>query len=127
MAEAFHKVYGMVAEPLVLTDGDFTTIEKLAAEYRSWAYLFGTPLPFTFQCESRFDWGSVQLQLEAKDGIIGGAKVYTDAMDWALPQAVENALLGCRFETAAMQKALQTLPDKVVYKDLCQLLAEQVL
>ena len=127
MAEAFHKVYGMVAEPLVLTDGDFTTIEKLAAEYSSWEYLFGTPLPFTFQCESRFDWGSMQLQLEAKDGIIGGAKVYTDAMDWALPQAVEKALLGCRFETVAMQKALQTLPDKVVYKDLCQLLAEQVL
>ena len=127
MAEAFHKVYGMVAEPLVLTDGDFTTIEKVATEYSSWEYLFGTPLPFTFQCESRFDWGSIQLQLEAKDGIIRGAKVYTDAMDWALPQAVENALLGCRFETAAMQEALQILPDKVVCKDLCQLLAEQVL
>ena len=127
MVEAFSKVYGMAAEPLELTDKDFAEIEKVRAEYASWEYLFGTPLPFTFQCESRFDWGYIHLQLEAKDGIIRGAKVYTDAMDWALPQAVENALLGCRFETAAMQNALQALQDKIVCEDLCRLLAEQVL
>ncbi len=127
MAEAFQKVYGMTAEPLTLTDADFAEIDKLKAEYGSWEYLFGTPLPFTFQCEARFDWGYIHLQLEAKDGIIRGVKVYSDAMDWALPQAVENALLSCRFETAAMQKALRALQDKAVCNDLCQLLAEQVL
>ena len=127
MAEAFNKVYGFTAEPLVLTDTDFAEIDKVTAEYSSWEYLFGSPLPFTFQCEARFDWGHIQLQLDAKDGIICGAKVYSDAMDWALPHSVESALLGCRFETAAMQKALQILPDNIVYQDLCQLLAEQVL
>lgn len=128
MAEAFSKVYGMIAEPLVLTDTDFAEIEKVTAEYASWEYLFGTPLPFTFQCETRFDWGYVQLQLEAKDGIIHGAKVYTDAMDWALPQAAENALTGCRFETAAMQQALRSnLQEETICNDLCQFLADQSL
>ena len=127
MAQAFNEVYGMAAEPLTLNGADFAEINKIAAEYGSWEYLYGTPLPFTFECEARFDWGYIHLQLEAKDGIIRGAKVYTDAMDWALPQAVENALMGCRFETAAMQKALQNLHDKSVCKDLCQLLAEQAL
>ena len=128
MAEAFNKVYGMVAEPLALTDADFAAIEKLKGEYGSWEYLYGTPLPFTFQCESRFDWGYIQLQLEAKDGIIRGVKVYTDAMDWSLPQAVETALLNCRFEASAMQKALtDTLQDIPACKDLCHLLAAQSL
>lgn len=127
MSQAFNKVYGMVAEPLTLTEADFHTIENLKEEYASWEYLYGTPLPFTFECESRFDWGYIHLQLEAKDGIIRGAKVYTDAMDWAFPQAVENALLSCRFETAAMQKALHNLHDKSIVEDLCRLLAKQVL
>ena len=128
MIEAFSKVYGLVAEPLTLTDGDFAEIDKLKNEYSSWEYLFGAPLPFTFQCEARFDWGYIQMQLEAKDGIVRGAKVYSDAMDWALPQAVEKALIGCRFETASMQTALRdTLRDNAVCEDLCQLLAEQVL
>lgn len=127
MAEAFQQVYGLSAEPLTLTDADFAEIDKLKAEYSSWEYLFGTPLPFSFQCEARFDWGHMQLQLDAKDGIIRSAKIYTDAMDWNLPNAVESALTGCRFETAAMQKALTALQDNTVYKDLCQLLAEQIL
>jgi len=128
MAEAFSKVYGMVAEPLTLTHGDFAEIDKLKDTYSSWEYLYGAPLPFTFQCEARFDWGYIQMQLEAKDGIVRGAKVYSDAMDWALPQAVENILLGCRFETATMQQALRnTLQDKVACEDICQLLAEQSL
>lgn len=128
MAEAFCKVYGMVAEPLTLTDADFNTIEKVTEEYASWEYLYGTPLPFTFECEARFDWGYIQLQLEAKDGIIRNTKVYSDAMDWALPQTVEKALIGCRFETSAMQKVLRdTLPDEVVCNDLCKMLAEQAL
>lgn len=128
MIEAFNQVYGMIAEPLTLTDGDFAEINKLKEEYSSWEYLYGTPLPFTFACEARFDWGYVQLQLEAKEGIIRGAKVYTDAMDWVLPETLEMALLGCRFETTTMQKALQNaLNDKTVCEDLCSLLADQVL
>ena len=128
MAEAFNKVYGMVAEPLCLTDADFAEIEKVKTEYSSWEYLFGTPLPFSFQCEARFDWGHIQLQLDAKDGIIVSAKVYSDSMDWDLPSTVENALTGCRFETAAMQKALQqSLQNKDICADLCQMLAQQSL
>ncbi|MBQ8881147.1 MAG: lipoate--protein ligase [Oscillospiraceae bacterium] len=128
MTEAFTKVYGLESNVLILTEKDYSKIDKLQAEFSSWEYLFGTPLPFTFQCEAHFSWGHIHLQISAKEGIINGAKVFTDAMDWALPQAVENALLGCRFETAAMQRALaDALSDKVICKDLCQMLIEQSL
>lgn len=128
MCQAFSKVYGIPAEALILDNRDFAEIDKLKDVYSSWEYLFGTPLPFTFQCEARFDWGHIQLQLDAKDGMIGGAKVYSDAMDWTLPQAMEQALVGCRFETAAMQQALaDAIQDKGICDDLCHMLKEQVL
>lgn len=128
MKEAFCRVYGLDAEPLPLSQEDTTEIARLAAEYGSWEYLFGAPLPFTFQCESHFSWGHIQLQLDAKEGIITSAKIYSDAMDWALPQLVEKALIGCRFETAAMQKALaEALQDETICNDLCQMLAQQAL
>ena len=128
MKEAFCQVYGMAAEPMVLTGEDRAEIARLAAEYGSWEYLYGTPLPFTFQCEARLTWGHIQLQLDARDGLITAVKVYSDAMDWALPKVMEHALLGCRFETAAMQKALAaTVRDETISNDLCQMLAEQVL
>lgn len=128
MTAAFSKVYGMDPKPLQLSDGDMAAVAQLREEYASWEYLFGTPLPFTFQCEAHFPWGHIQLQLSAKEGIITGAKVYSDAMDWQLPQTIENVLIGSRFETAAMQKALAgALQDADICKDLCQMLSEQSL
>jgi len=128
MKEAFCQVYGMAAEPIVLTDADRAEITRLGAQYSAWEYLYGTPLPFTFQCEGKFDWGYVLLQLDAKEGIIRGVRVYSDAMDWTLPQALEGVLIGCRFDTATMQRALTAATqDKAIANDLCRMLAEQAL
>jgi lipoate-protein ligase A len=128
MAAAFRKVYGLPAETVSLTQEDRAAIDSLRAEYSSWEYLYGTPLPFTFDCQSRFPWGSIQLQLQAKNGIITAAKVYSDAMDWQLPSAVEQALTGCRFCLTDMTQRLRAaLSDPQLTEDLCELLSEQEL
>lgn len=126
MEKAFAEVYGGDASVLELTEADLTEIAALKEKYSSWEYLFGTPLPFSFQCESHFPWGHVQLQLDAKNGIVTGAKVYSDSMDWTLPETVEQALMGCRFDTAQMQAALRkTSLEQAIRDDLCDMLAEQ--
>ena len=128
MAKAFAEVYGFDATRLELQEADWAEIAALKETYGSWDYLYGTPLPFSFQCEARYSWGHIQLQLDAKNGIVIGAKVYSDAMDWTLPEVIENALVGCRFDTAQMQATLKgTVADAVVQEDLCAMLAEQVL
>ena len=49
-------------------------------------------------------------------------------MDWTLPEVIENALVGCRFDTVQIQNALKgVVADSVVQEDLCAMLAEQVL
>ena len=128
MAKAFAEVYGGEAAVLELTDTDLAEVAALKEDYSSWEYLYGTPLPFSFACESHFPWGHIHLQLEAKKGIITGAKVYSDSMDWTLPDTIETVLTGCRFDTATIQAALKAaITDRVVCEDLCQMLAEQTL
>ena len=128
MAAAFSEIYGLHVEPVVLNSDDWKQIETTGAEYGSWEYLYGTPLPFSFSCEKRFDWGYVHLQLDVKDGIIRSAKLFSDAMDWALPEKMESALTGCRFETEAMVKALkQGNLTQAVYEDLQDFLLGQTL
>ena len=126
MRAAFCEIYGMDAKPVMLTDG--AAIEALQAEYGSWEHLYGSPLPFSFQCEDHFSWGHIQLQLYAKDGHITGAKVYSDSMDWTLAQILQTALTDCRFEAAAIQAAIEgTSLTPEVCRDLCQMIAEQAL
>jgi lipoate-protein ligase A len=121
MVKGFEEVYGLTAENITIPQDALAGIEETAKHNGSWDFLYGTPLPFTFSCEKKFDWGIFQLQLQAKNGIIQAVKVYSDAMDWTLPANIEQALTGCRFALGDMQAALQAYPD------LCELLAEQSL
>lgn len=126
MAAAFEEVYGCSAERICLTDEDLAVIDSLSKEYGSWEYLYGSPLPFTFECQTRFPWGGVHLQLEAKNGLIQSAKVYSDSMDWQLPAVMEAALTGCRFCAEDMTAALTAaITDSQTATDICGFIKEQ--
>lgn len=129
MNTAFAQVYGLSPAPMVLDDTALARIEEDARKNADWQWLFGSKLPFSFQCEARFSWGCFQLQLETDAGCIRTAKVYTDAMDWQLPESVEAALTGCRFGTEAMCLALSAAPGLTpeVRADLIALIREQEL
>ena len=128
MIDAFCKVYGMQANPFVLSNNDLAAIHSLRDEYASWDYIFGAPLSFTFQCDAHFDWGNIQLQLSAKDGIIQAVKFYSDSMDWTLSEIIQDTLIGCRFETNAMNDKLKkSALSTEISNGLCKLLEEQFL
>lgn len=114
---AFAEVYGL--EPQAMEAFAAEEVAALAAEYADWGYLYGTPLPLSLTCEGRFDWGSVQLQLEIKGGVIQAVRLYTDAMEHTLPEQLQAALTGIRFAAADLKKALSPL---LYGEDLLQLI-----
>ena len=80
-------------------------------------------LPFSFLFEDRFPWGSIQLQLDVRSGIIQAANVYSDAMDWSLAPKLEQALTGIPFTLRDLQEAVRrTILDAIVCRDLCDML-----
>ena len=128
MKQAFREIYDCPISTITLDEAALNSIAALQAKYGSWEYLYGSSHPFTFDAQTRFEWGQFQLQMEAKSGIITTAKVYTDSLDWNIAQNVEQALTGCRFETAAMENAvLSHLGNTRVCQDICNFLKEQQL
>ncbi len=128
MKQAFAAVYGAAPEPLPLSREDSEKILALAREYAGWEHLYGRPLPFSFQCERKFPWGHVQVQLDVQNGRIRSAKVYSDAMDWHFAEEAEAALTGCRFRIADLQARIMAgVQDQQAAEDLCSLLAGQEL
>ena len=126
MAQAFSKVYGL---PYCVKELDLEA-DKIIEEDRntlsSWDWLFGSRLPFSFSCERKFDWGWIQLQLQVESGHVLHAQVYSDAMDWELPETIANSLKGCKFNLDALCAALRKgVSDLVIAEDLCRLMAEQ--
>ena len=119
-------MYGCKAAQVELTDENQLAIAETAKKYGSWEYLYGAALSFSFSCEGRYPWGGIQLELNAKQGLIEAVRVYSDAMDWTLPEIIEKALTGCRFTLPDMQAAIRAaVEDGEFATDICVLLSKQ--
>lgn len=106
MAEAFAKVYSLPLEQLPEEALNKPHIDSLRQRNGSWEWLYGQKIPFTFEWEDRFPWGSVQVALQVENGIVRQAKVYSDAMDWSLAPKLEQSLTGCRFTREALREGI---------------------
>lgn len=126
MEAAFGQVYGLPVEELDPASLDRAQIETLRARNGSREWLFGPRLPLSMECEGRFAWGGVQLQLQVEAGVVTAVRVYTDAMEWTLAREVEGALTGCPFATQALCRRLRETGTAHA-DDLCTLLEDQQL
>lgn len=119
LVHSFSQTYGLPVQPIWGQCLDTPRVEELTQRNRGWDWNYGQRLPFTLEREARFDWGSLQIQLQVENGIIRQAKAYSDAMDWALVPELETRLAGCRFEVHALARQLQGLSAA---EEICQML-----
>ncbi len=121
MADAFQKTYGHVAAKLDDSMLDMDAIEALRQRNAGWEWNYGPKMPFTVEFEDRFSWGGLQIQLSVESGVIRQAKVYSDAMDWALAPTLEAALTDCRFDVNEMAERIRRA-DTDVASDIISML-----
>lgn len=101
---AFQKVYGLYAQ---IKDIELNAdIKSLSQQYASKEYLYGVAIPFSVSCENRFDWGSIQLNLNVKKGTITDVQVFSDSMDHTVSDRIKTALIGCDFDKTAVKKVI---------------------
>ena len=130
---AFARVYG--SEPAMLDERimDTPTIERLSAFFQSPEWLYPEKLPYGFTVSERFPWGGVTVMLLPEGGVIRAAKIFTDAMEAALFNRLEQALTGCPFLisaiTARFEQCQSMLTDArllQVLGDLCTLICGRI-
>lgn len=110
MTAAFGEVYGLPVETMDGAAMDAAAVEKYRARNASHEWLYGKPLPLSFECEDRFEWGGVQLAMQVESGVVVGVKLYSDAMDARLAPEAERALAGSRFEPRELCARLAEAP-----------------
>ena len=127
LKEAFSKVYGGTATEVTFTEEDIYEIKKNEEALSQWQWRYGPKLPFSTSLEAHYSWGNIEIQLQVESGIVKNAYVFSDAMDWALPDAVQSALTGCRFVALDMCAALEkAIADPAISKDIQELITQQL-
>lgn len=125
LARSFCEICGLPLRILEESQLDTEKIQLLEQRSRSWEWNYGQKIPFSFECEERFDWGSVLVQLHIGGGIIQQAKIYSDSMDWSMIPVLEKHLTGCRFDPSAIQRQLANSPLPAA-ADISRLLLQSI-
>ena len=100
-AAAYSNFQGEI--PLLPQGGEF---DRLVAKYSSWQWRYGQTPQFAVTFETRFPWGGSVLALNLRQGRICEAKIFSDAMDADLVEAMATSLLGVPFTQSAMAQAV---------------------
>ena len=124
MIRAFSVVYGLPAQALSHDNAQFLSLPQVTQELKSWQWLYGPKLPFSVEWEKHFSWGNLQLQMNVSAGVVDAVQVFTDAMDWTLPQQIQSALIGCRFERQSISNALSSYLSQPMAEDIATLLSQ---
>ena len=121
---SFEDIYCL--KPTEIKEINEACIYALAEHYGSREYLYGNAFPFDVVCDGRLSFGSIEIQMQIKEGVITALKIYTDALDSELPQRIEQALVSCIFEPSYVREALSAALSEAESTELFAFIDSQI-
>lgn len=111
-----------------VTPEDDVRIRQLAAEkFDNWERIYGADPKFNIERTGRFAGGKMQFKIDVQKGVIQHASVYGDFFSTLDAETICAALIGCRYERAAVLEALLAHHiDGAVYRISAQEIAETI-
>jgi len=120
LVQEFFKTYHNQCEVEYLKHEVLASIPSLAASYeklKDWKWRFGETPAFNHSLEKRFTWGNIDLQVNAKKGIITEVKIFSDSL---YPQMIDEltlALEGSTYDHRGITEAVENTKIKLKHVD----------
>ncbi len=109
LVKAFSFSFNLPVKNYELENTGEEILHDLEKKFSSWEWIAGEKLSFDYRMERRFQWGGIEIQLKVEKGILSDLRVYSDAMEVAIFQEIEEQLKGCRFSSKDMAERLKQL------------------
>lgn len=94
-----------------VTEEEKQQIRKLQAEkYDTWQWNYGSAPNFQLCCKDRWDGGILEVRLRVDRGKIQDIRIFGDFMALSSCEKLEQALLGCQYQKAAIAEAIEGFP-----------------
>lgn len=98
------NILKLKAEPIIIENN--YTISEYTENFSSDEWKYGKSLPFSISFNDRYAWGTLEIRLDIRKGIISACQVFTDSMDETLSEKICKALSGSEFNLEKMSHKL---------------------
>ena len=106
LKESFAQQYGDFA-PLTIHDPD--AVAAIEARNATWRWRLGSSPAFDIETRTRFAWGSAELCFSFREGVVTGARIYSDAMDADFIECMQETMTGAAFKSSELAARLTAL------------------
>jgi len=109
LSKMLEKVYGEnvgEVEKYILSEDAESEVRKIREKAESWQWRMGEAPAFDCVIENRFSFGTAQICLKVKNGLICECEIFTDSLDTALPERIRPLFLKLRFDKDEIHKKL---------------------
>ncbi|MFW6250409.1 MAG: lipoate--protein ligase [Alkalispirochaetaceae bacterium] len=87
------------------------SLNEYFEQMKAWEWRFGNTPDFNHSMETRFDWGNMDLYIDAKRGRIEKAKIYSDSLFPEMVDALMAELPGHRYDPEEVKEAVIGVAD----------------
>ena len=137
MEEALYRAFSQQyrCQPVWLDEQMLSgnNLESTAERFLSPEWVYPEALPYNFVVDERFPWGSITVMLQQENGIIRASRIFSDAMEAALFDRIQQALTGCPYLIGAIdtrfQQRLGLIKDPRLLQmagDVCKLICGRI-
>lgn len=93
-----------------LTESDISMISSLAEKkYSTWEWVYGSTPKFTYKNVSRFDKGTIEIQLNVESGIIDNVTIYGDFFGVGEIEELTDSFKGLAYDKTIIGKAIANI------------------
>lgn len=120
LVKSFLSEYGNETVDLALDElsGNREYLD-LYTKYSSWEWRYGKTPQFDISFSTRFHWGGIDLSINVSQGKVKEAKIYSDAMDADLIEAMASRLYGLELDSSVLSLGLTShLPSNSIVIDV---------
>lgn len=115
------QLEGLEPEEYILSDDQKEAIDKLYNEkYNTWEWNYGESPEFDYKNYKRFPFGSIDLRLQVKGGVLSDVKIYGDFFGTEDVQKLEEALKGLKYHRDTIKEALINQPLEKYFGGISQ-------
>ena len=130
---SFTELYGEFADISEISEETYDSedFKKMYKTQTSWGWIFGDSPSFESVHGEKFKWGEVEIGLNLQDGQISDTKVCSDSLNTTFPKKLSTALLGVRYDTESIIRAVDSIDcradEKDIFSDIKALFLKQCL
>jgi len=109
--QEFFKFYGTECPTEILNENELRKEPYLLKAYedlKDWNWRFGETPDFEHNLEQRFDWGTMDIHINSKDGRISEVKIFSDSLFPFMIDEIMKSLKGATYDKAGFVSALTT-------------------